>query len=191
MREANDPADLQTLYDLYTVTGERQGFLIRPLDYYQRAWADFIAAGLAQAFIAEWEGQALADFFNPDRIVVGGAHEAVDVVAKCYTTLTQKGIPLLRCGVNTSETIKYASNAFLATKLTFINEIANLTETVGCIAIEIRADRIAISLAQKPGIRTRRYFERQDEGSGGRLFLPLRFFHGVCSDIGRSWRYWQ
>jgi UDPglucose 6-dehydrogenase len=77
------------------------------------------------------EGQALSDFFNPDRIVVGGAHEAVDVVAKCYTQLTQKGIPLLRCGLNTAETIKYASNAFLATKLTFINEIANLTETVG------------------------------------------------------------
>ncbi|MBN1563799.1 MAG: peptidoglycan bridge formation glycyltransferase FemA/FemB family protein, partial [Anaerolineae bacterium] len=60
IREANNPADLQTLYDLYTVTGERQGFLIRPLDYYRRAWADFIQAGLAQAFIAEWEGQALA-----------------------------------------------------------------------------------------------------------------------------------
>ncbi len=60
VRLANDPADLQTLYDLYTVTGERQGFLIRPLDYYRRAWADFIDAGLAQAFIAEWEGQPLA-----------------------------------------------------------------------------------------------------------------------------------
>jgi peptidoglycan pentaglycine glycine transferase (the first glycine) len=60
VREANDPADLGTLYDLYTVTGERQGFLIRPLAYYRRAWSDFIAAGLAQAFIAEWEGQALA-----------------------------------------------------------------------------------------------------------------------------------
>jgi peptidoglycan pentaglycine glycine transferase (the first glycine) len=60
VREANDPADLRTLYDLYTVTGERQGFLIRPLDYYRHAWSDFIAAGLAQAFIAEWGGQALA-----------------------------------------------------------------------------------------------------------------------------------
>ncbi len=60
VREANDPADLCTLYDLYTITSERQGFLIRPLDYYRRAWSDFIAAGLAQAFIAEWAGQPLA-----------------------------------------------------------------------------------------------------------------------------------
>ncbi len=60
VRSANDPADLRTLYDLYTVTGARQGFLIRPLDYYREAWARFIEAGLAQAFLAEWEGQPLA-----------------------------------------------------------------------------------------------------------------------------------
>jgi peptidoglycan pentaglycine glycine transferase (the first glycine) len=60
VRAADRPADLQTLYDLYTVTGERQGFLIRPLDYYREAWARFIEAGLAQAFLAEWEGQPLA-----------------------------------------------------------------------------------------------------------------------------------
>lgn len=53
-------ADLRTLYDLYTVTGERQGFLIRPLTYYRDAWARFIEAGLATAFIAEWGGQPLA-----------------------------------------------------------------------------------------------------------------------------------
>jgi peptidoglycan pentaglycine glycine transferase (the first glycine) len=60
VRAANRPADLQTLYDLYTVTGERQGFLIRPLDYYRAAWARFIEAGLAQVFLAEWEGKPLA-----------------------------------------------------------------------------------------------------------------------------------
>ena len=60
VRSANTPADLATLYDLYTVTGERQGFLIRPLDYYREAWARFIEAGLAQAFLAEWENQPLA-----------------------------------------------------------------------------------------------------------------------------------
>jgi peptidoglycan pentaglycine glycine transferase (the first glycine) len=60
VRSADTPADLATLYDLYTVTGERQGFLIRPLDYYREAWARFIEAGLAHAFLAEWEGQPLA-----------------------------------------------------------------------------------------------------------------------------------
>ncbi len=60
VRAANAPEDLMTLYRLYTVTGERQGFLIRPLDYYREAWARFIEAGLAQAFLAEWEGRPLA-----------------------------------------------------------------------------------------------------------------------------------
>ncbi len=50
-------ADLETLYELYRVTGERQGFLIRPMDYYREAWTRFIEAGLAQAFLAEWAGQ--------------------------------------------------------------------------------------------------------------------------------------
>ncbi len=60
VRPASSEADLRTLYDLYTVTGERQGFLIRPLDYYRDAWARFMEAGLAQAFLAEWEGAPLA-----------------------------------------------------------------------------------------------------------------------------------
>lgn len=60
VRVADRPGDLQTLYDLYRVTGSRQGFLIRPLDYYRQAWARFIEAGLAVAFLAEWQDRALA-----------------------------------------------------------------------------------------------------------------------------------
>ncbi len=60
VRTATSPADFQTLYDLYRVTGERQGFLIRPPDYYREAWTRFFEAGLAVAFLAEWEGQPLA-----------------------------------------------------------------------------------------------------------------------------------
>jgi len=60
VRLASGDADLQTLYDLYTITGERQGFLIRPPAYYRDAWARFIDAGLAQAFLAEWNGTPLA-----------------------------------------------------------------------------------------------------------------------------------
>ena len=52
--------DMQVLYDLYTTTGERQGFLIRPIDYYQTAWQTFTAAGLGQAFITEHEGVPLS-----------------------------------------------------------------------------------------------------------------------------------
>lgn len=60
VRAAAGEADLATLYQLYQVTGARQGFLIRPLEYYREAWARFIEAGLAQAFLAEWEGAPLA-----------------------------------------------------------------------------------------------------------------------------------
>ncbi|MBN1203118.1 MAG: peptidoglycan bridge formation glycyltransferase FemA/FemB family protein [Anaerolineae bacterium] len=60
VRLADSEADLRTLYELYTITGQRQGFLIRPPDYYREAWARFMQAGLAQAFLAEWGGQALA-----------------------------------------------------------------------------------------------------------------------------------
>jgi len=60
VRLASSADDLRTLYDLYTTTGARQGFLIRPLDYYREAWARFMDAGLAQAFLAELPGQALA-----------------------------------------------------------------------------------------------------------------------------------
>lgn len=52
--------DLDTLYDLYAVTGERDHFLIRPPDYYQRAWRDFMQAGLAHALIAEFQGKPIA-----------------------------------------------------------------------------------------------------------------------------------
>ncbi len=52
--------DLDTLYALYRETGTRDGFLIRPPDYYEKAWRDFMQAGLAQAFIAESDGQAIA-----------------------------------------------------------------------------------------------------------------------------------
>lgn len=54
------PQDLPTLYALYQTTGERDDFLIRPFWYYQKAWGDFMQAGLAQALIAEYEGQPIA-----------------------------------------------------------------------------------------------------------------------------------
>ena len=53
-------ADLPILYELYAATGQRDDFLIRPFDYYQTAWRSFMEAGLAHAFIAEYEGQPIA-----------------------------------------------------------------------------------------------------------------------------------
>ncbi len=78
------------------------------------------------------EGKAVQDFFHPDRIVIGCESErAKEVMNDIYRSLYLIETPLLFCSLETAELIKYASNAFLATKITFMNQIANLCEAVG------------------------------------------------------------
>ena len=89
--------------------------------------------GLAYVSCPEFlkEGTAVADFMDPDRVVIGadaGDDEAADAVAALYRPL---GGEILRTDVASAEMIKLASNAFLATKISFINEIANVCEEVG------------------------------------------------------------
>jgi UDPglucose 6-dehydrogenase len=78
------------------------------------------------------EGAAIDDFKRPDRIVIGFEDEAGEAVLRgIYQPLTDQGSALLATRRRTAEMIKYAANAFLATKITFINEIADLCEAVG------------------------------------------------------------
>jgi UDPglucose 6-dehydrogenase len=78
------------------------------------------------------EGAAIEDFKRPDRIVVGTDDErARTVMADIYRPLYLNNAPILNTGRRTAELTKYAANAFLATKITFINEIADLCEQVG------------------------------------------------------------
>jgi UDPglucose 6-dehydrogenase len=78
------------------------------------------------------EGAAIQDFKHPDRIVVGTADErAKKVMAELYRPLYLNQAPILYTSRRTAELIKYAANAFLATKITFINEIVDLCEKVG------------------------------------------------------------
>jgi UDPglucose 6-dehydrogenase len=78
------------------------------------------------------EGAAIEDFKHPDRIVIGTEDErAAEVMREVYRPLYLNRAPLLFTARRTAELIKYAANAFLATKITFINEIADLCETVG------------------------------------------------------------
>ena len=78
------------------------------------------------------EGAAIRDFKHPDRIVVGTEDaRAREVVAELYRPLYLNAPPLLYTDRRTAELIKYAANAFLATKITFINEIADLAERIG------------------------------------------------------------
>jgi UDPglucose 6-dehydrogenase len=78
------------------------------------------------------EGKAMQDFFHPDRIVIGYESErAKDIMNDIYRSLFLIETPFIFCSLATAELIKYASNAFLATKIMFINQIANLCEAVG------------------------------------------------------------
>jgi UDPglucose 6-dehydrogenase len=84
------------------------------------------------------EGAAIRDFKHPDRIVVGtNDHRAREVMTELYRPLFINAAPIFFTGRRTAELIKYASNAFLATKITFINEIADLCEKVGADVQEV------------------------------------------------------
>ncbi len=78
------------------------------------------------------EGAAVNDFMHPDRVVIGtDSMRAVEVLKEVYRPLYLNETPMVITTAETSEIIKYAANAFLATKITFINEIANLCEASG------------------------------------------------------------
>lgn len=78
------------------------------------------------------EGAAIDDFMHPDRVVVGVQHErAAEVMAEIYRPLYLRDFSIMTTDLESAEMIKYAANAFLATKITFINEIAALCERTG------------------------------------------------------------
>jgi UDPglucose 6-dehydrogenase len=78
------------------------------------------------------EGSAVEDFMRPNRVVIGAEDdEAVAILKDLYSALYLIEVPFVITNIKTSELIKYASNAFLATKISFINEVANLCDKVG------------------------------------------------------------
>ena len=78
------------------------------------------------------EGSAIEDFMRPDRVVIGvGNEQASDLMQRIYRPLHLIQTPILFTSLETAELVKYATNAFLATKITFINEVADLCEMVG------------------------------------------------------------
>lgn len=84
------------------------------------------------------EGSAINDFLRPDRVVVGAeADRARELMRELYRPLFLNETPVLVTGLETAELTKYASNAFLAAKITFINEIADLCEAVGADVQEV------------------------------------------------------
>ncbi|MCZ2472949.1 UDP-glucose dehydrogenase family protein [Aquirufa ecclesiirivi] len=85
------------------------------------------------------EGVAVEDFMKPDRVVIGTESErAKELMSKLYAPLVRQGNPIIFMDERSAEMTKYAANAFLATKITFMNEIANLCELVGANVDDIR-----------------------------------------------------
>lgn len=84
------------------------------------------------------EGRAINDFFHPDRVVIGYESEkSKEIIKDIYKSLYLIETPFVWCNYETAELIKYANNAFLATKITFINQIANLSEAIGANVIQV------------------------------------------------------
>ena len=110
------------------------------------------------------EGEAIRDFIYPDRIVVGSNDKKANRIMKnLYSPLISKGAQYLSTSRRAAELIKYASNSFLATKITFINEIANL-----CEKTRINVEDISIGMGLDKRIGSR--FLRAGPGYGGSCF---------------------
>ena len=110
------------------------------------------------------EGEAIRDFIYPDRVVVGSNDSKSQKILKnLYSPLISKGAKFVSTKRRAAELIKYASNAFLATKITFINEIANLCEKTG---IDVEDISIGIGLDKRIGSR----FLRAGPAYGGSCF---------------------
>jgi UDPglucose 6-dehydrogenase len=110
------------------------------------------------------EGAAIDDFRHPDRVVVGVENErARKVMAELYRPLSLREFPVVYTGLESAEMIKYAANAFLATKITFINEIAALCEKVGA---DVKAVAKGIGMDGRIGDK----FLHAGPGYGGSCF---------------------
>ena len=110
------------------------------------------------------EGMAVDDFLKPSRVVIGTSSEkAADIMRQIYEPYVRQGHPILVMDERSAEMTKYAANSFLATKISFMNEVANLCEVVGA-----NVDNIRIGMA--PDDRIGRRFLFAGVGYGGSCF---------------------
>jgi UDPglucose 6-dehydrogenase len=110
------------------------------------------------------EGSAIEDFMGSNRVVVGAeSDQAIAILEDLYRPLTRRNIPILVTDVQSAEMIKYASNAFLALKISYINEVANLCERVGA---DVRVVARGMGLDERIGPK----FLQPGPGFGGSCF---------------------
>ncbi len=133
------------------------------------------------------EGSAIEDFMRPNRVVIGASSEqAVAIMKDLYRPLYLIETPFLITDVETAELVKYASNAFLATKISFINEIAQLCERVG---VDVNVVAKGMGLDSRIGSK----FLHAGAGFGGSCFpkdslalIQMGATHGVQLDLLES-----
>ena len=110
------------------------------------------------------EGEAIRDFIYPDRVVIGTDNKrSIKILKNLYSPLISKGAKYINTSRRAAELIKYASNAFLATKITFINELSNLCEKIG---VNVEDISIGMGLDKRIGSR----FLRAGPAYGGSCF---------------------
>ena len=110
------------------------------------------------------EGSAINDFIRPDRIVIGAENKkSENIMRELYRPLFLKETPIVATSIETSEIIKYASNSFLATKIAFINEVADLCEVVGA---DVQQVAYAMGIDKRIGSK----FLNAGPGFGGSCF---------------------
>ncbi|MFQ6613543.1 MAG: UDP-glucose dehydrogenase family protein [Fidelibacterota bacterium] len=129
------------------------------------------------------EGSAVKDFMHPDRVVIGASHpDAFQIMREVYRPLYINETPLIETNVETAETIKYASNAFLALKISYMNEMANLCETVG-------ADVHVVAKTMGSDGRISPKFLHPGPGFGGSCFpKDTRALLSIARNQGLSFR---
>src|SRR5206468_10764983 len=129
------------------------------------------------------EGSAIEDFMHPDRVVIGTRDErAAEMMRDVYSPLEAADVPLIVTDVETAELIKYASNGFLATKISFINEVAQICEAWG-------ADVEVVSKGMGLDNRIGPKFLQAGPGFGGSCFpKDTRAAAQIARDQGLKFR---
>ncbi len=126
------------------------------------------------------EGSAIEDFMKPDRVVIGASdQETIELMREIYAPLHSLEIPFVITNVESAELIKYAANGFLATKITFINEIATICEKVGANVHDVA---IGMGLDSRIGPK----FLQAGPGFGGSCFPKDT---SAMADIARKYGY--
>ena len=127
------------------------------------------------------EGAAINDFMRPDRVVIGSRdEEAIAIMRDLYRPLYLIEAPFVLTSLEAAELTKYAANAFLATKISFINEMANLCESIGCDVHDVAK---AIGMDRRIGSK----FLHPGPGFGGSCFpKDTRALASVAREFGRD-----